>query len=296
MSLDSLGLRLRYARKDLRKLKQSELATRAGIKQPSLSDLETGETKEISGPVLIALARELAVRPEWLITGKGPAGLDGAASHGLQLGIEEALAIKKLRDGNQDWRRYVLGLAMVERAEQDLLGKPAREGAMGPGIPIDSLDRNRLSTRADRRVLRLERDGAGPLRAGAGTLPPAPDPVPRRGVPVRPQRPGEVPLLHGGAMTPSQQRGMLRFHERAAAALRQHGQTKQAEAAEAHAQRLREAIAALMKIIEKAALDPSFDVAKLEQLLKVRDQWEATEARNAYNEAFAASRPRRSSW
>jgi len=44
----------------------------------------------------------------------------------------------------------------------------------------------------------------------------------------------------------------------------------------------------LMKIIEKAALDPSFDVAKLEHLLKVRDQWAATEARNAYNEAFAA--------
>lgn len=45
---------------------------------------------------------------------------------------------------------------------------------------------------------------------------------------------------------------------------------------------------ALMKIIEKAALDPAFDVAKLEHLLKVRDQWAATEARNAYNEAFAA--------
>lgn len=44
----------------------------------------------------------------------------------------------------------------------------------------------------------------------------------------------------------------------------------------------------LMRIIEKAAMDPAFDVAKLEHLLKVRDQWAATEARNAYNEAFAA--------
>jgi hypothetical protein len=43
-----------------------------------------------------------------------------------------------------------------------------------------------------------------------------------------------------------------------------------------------------MKIIEKAAMDPQFDVAKLEHLLKVRDQWAATEARKAYNEAFAA--------
>lgn len=45
--------------------------------------------------------------------------------------------------------------------------------------------------------------------------------------------------------------------------------------------------AALMTIIRKAALDPQFDVAKLEHLLKVRDQWAATEARNAYNEAFS---------
>ena len=44
---------------------------------------------------------------------------------------------------------------------------------------------------------------------------------------------------------------------------------------------------ALMKIIDRAAMDPNFDVAKLEHLLKVRDQWQATEARNAFNEAFA---------
>ncbi len=43
----------------------------------------------------------------------------------------------------------------------------------------------------------------------------------------------------------------------------------------------------LMKIIDRAAMDPTFDVAKLEHLLKVRDQWQATEARNAFNEAFA---------
>lgn len=44
---------------------------------------------------------------------------------------------------------------------------------------------------------------------------------------------------------------------------------------------------ALMKIIDRAAMDPNFDVAKLEKLLAVRDQWEATEARKAFNEAFA---------
>lgn len=45
---------------------------------------------------------------------------------------------------------------------------------------------------------------------------------------------------------------------------------------------------ALMKIIEKAAMDPAFDVAKLEHLLTVRERWAAAEARNAYNEAFSS--------
>jgi transcriptional regulator with XRE-family HTH domain len=69
--LSNVGTRIRQAR-DLRKLTQKELATAAGIKQPSLSELETGETKEITGSVLIALAKALRVRPEWLMTAELP--------------------------------------------------------------------------------------------------------------------------------------------------------------------------------------------------------------------------------
>lgn len=43
---------------------------------------------------------------------------------------------------------------------------------------------------------------------------------------------------------------------------------------------------ALMKIIDRAAMDPSFDVAKLEHLLGVKERWEAAEARKAFNQAF----------
>lgn len=39
---------------------------------------------------------------------------------------------------------------------------------------------------------------------------------------------------------------------------------------------------ALMRIIDKASLDPHFDVAKLEQLLAVKERWEANEARKAF--------------
>lgn len=45
---------------------------------------------------------------------------------------------------------------------------------------------------------------------------------------------------------------------------------------------------ALMSLIERAALDPSFDVAKMERLFAVRKEWKAEEARDAYNRAFTA--------
>ena len=43
----------------------------------------------------------------------------------------------------------------------------------------------------------------------------------------------------------------------------------------------------LMKIIDRAALDPSFDVAKLEQLLAVKERWDETEAKKAFVAAMA---------
>lgn len=46
--------------------------------------------------------------------------------------------------------------------------------------------------------------------------------------------------------------------------------------------------AALMRMIEKAIENPDFDVAKMEQLLTVKERWEATEARKAFVRALAA--------
>lgn len=45
---------------------------------------------------------------------------------------------------------------------------------------------------------------------------------------------------------------------------------------------------ALMQIIDRAANDPAFDVAKLQALLDVKKQWEADEARKAFVVAMAA--------
>lgn len=43
----------------------------------------------------------------------------------------------------------------------------------------------------------------------------------------------------------------------------------------------------LMRIIEAAAAGPSFDIDKVRGLLEIKERWDANEARNAYNEAFA---------
>ena len=44
----------------------------------------------------------------------------------------------------------------------------------------------------------------------------------------------------------------------------------------------------IMAIINKAAISPDFDVAKLQELLSVKERWEANEAKKAYHQAMAA--------
>jgi hypothetical protein len=53
--------------------------------------------------------------------------VDPGATLWLKLGIEEGEAIKRLRDGDPDWRRYVLALAMVQGSEQALLLRTMRQ-------------------------------------------------------------------------------------------------------------------------------------------------------------------------
>lgn len=120
VTIQSLGMRLRHARKQ-RKMSQVELAKATGLKQPSISELESGETKEISGPTLIAISASLSVRPEWLVTGKEPMEPRVEVAPGLAFKVEEAQAIKNLRDALPEWRSYVLSLAhTVDKQRQRL--------------------------------------------------------------------------------------------------------------------------------------------------------------------------------
>ena len=64
----SIGSRIREARKNA-KLSQNELALKVGVKQSTISELETGESAGTT--VLASFASALGVNALWLETGKG---------------------------------------------------------------------------------------------------------------------------------------------------------------------------------------------------------------------------------
>lgn len=106
--LDTVGLRIRHARK-VRKLTQPQLAKDVGIKQSSLSELETGETKEVSGPTLIKLSKALEVRAEWLMTGEEPIELDPAYT----LRSDERELIALYRKATERWKTAIKYIAQL---------------------------------------------------------------------------------------------------------------------------------------------------------------------------------------
>ncbi|WP_196798758.1 helix-turn-helix domain-containing protein [Burkholderia diffusa] len=68
LSLKTLAERLKAAR-EYRRLTQDELARRSGIRQGSISKIESGETREIRSANLEKLALALDVSPYWLMFG-----------------------------------------------------------------------------------------------------------------------------------------------------------------------------------------------------------------------------------
>lgn len=109
MSIQSLGERLREARR-ARKVTQAQLAKAAGVKQPSISELETGETKMISGDTLIAISSALRVRPEWLLTNRGQMEDDVGAT----LSPDERQLLANYRAATPRWRVSLLYMSALK--------------------------------------------------------------------------------------------------------------------------------------------------------------------------------------
>lgn len=143
--MQGFGTRLRHARKQ-RKLNQTALAGTVKIAQSSLSDLETGATKEVSGPVLIALAAALRIRPEWLMLNRGSMELTPAE---LELKPDEVNLIHKYRSASPTWRTVVQRLAEVPTDQQDWLAEELLANVFQPAVPNGKVEQH-LPKRPDR--------------------------------------------------------------------------------------------------------------------------------------------------
>jgi transcriptional regulator with XRE-family HTH domain len=107
----SIGERVRIARKEAG-LTQAELSVKAGIKQPTLSELERGDSR--SSTSLPSIAAALGVNAFWLETGRGSKkpGVDlpsGDSSFAQE--VSELIAIYGQLD--LAWRRKVIHLARM---------------------------------------------------------------------------------------------------------------------------------------------------------------------------------------
>lgn len=76
----SLSDRVKSTRERLG-MTQAALAKAAGMAQPSLSNIEGGQTKALRGPTLLKLASALQVAPEWLMSDDSKSEVQRSSYH-----------------------------------------------------------------------------------------------------------------------------------------------------------------------------------------------------------------------
>lgn len=101
--MNTIGKRIRARRKQLG-LTQVDLALRCGIKQPTLSQIEKDQTKEMEASTLAGLCRELMLTPDYVIFGVGQAGDD-------ELAVLEAELLFILRSIPRDKQEAMIHMA-----------------------------------------------------------------------------------------------------------------------------------------------------------------------------------------
>jgi transcriptional regulator with XRE-family HTH domain len=67
----TINERIKKIRISVAKMNQIDFSKVIGIKQSSLSDIETGKTKEIDERIIIILSNEFGINGEWIRSGKG---------------------------------------------------------------------------------------------------------------------------------------------------------------------------------------------------------------------------------
>jgi len=107
--MDTLQKRLKAARLNAG-LSQGDVARRAGISQPTYSDLERIEGKGTKH--LVKIAKVLGVRPEWLASGSGPQ-TGGLAS------VADSELSALWQDLSEDQRKLFLRMIRAAASEEN---------------------------------------------------------------------------------------------------------------------------------------------------------------------------------
>lgn len=136
-TFDTFGDRLRWW-VDARGFSQKELADRVGMAQPSLNELLKGRTKEPRASHFLGIARELGLRPDYLLYGEGPpeaanfAQLSGLEAQLVMLfrGLpDDAKRDAMLIDLNAEFNSYQGGKSPTTSSMRNSAGSAPRPGA-----------------------------------------------------------------------------------------------------------------------------------------------------------------------
>lgn len=108
LGMSELGRRVRQARK-AEGLTQVQLAKKAGVAQSTISELEKGEN--VGSVHLVAIARALRRRPQWIETGLPPE-FEGGGNWPFTLSAESYQRLSREAQGKID--QYIIDQARIE--------------------------------------------------------------------------------------------------------------------------------------------------------------------------------------
>ena len=116
----TLGERLKYLRKEVLNLTLEKFGDRIGLKKPTLSNIENGNTN-LSDQTRRSVCREFGVNEQWLLTGEGEPFAAKTRNE------EIADFVKGLSTDNEDFKtKLITILSRMSSDEWDLLEKMVR--------------------------------------------------------------------------------------------------------------------------------------------------------------------------
>jgi transcriptional regulator with XRE-family HTH domain len=122
-----IGTRVREAREDAG-LNQAQLASKAGIRQGTLSELETSSQKSVAADVAFLIAKACGVRLEWLLFNRGPKR-EGATTADYAQILEDWAVLST--EAQAELLERLRALAAVARQ----MGKPVPDAHVAKHIP-----------------------------------------------------------------------------------------------------------------------------------------------------------------